>query len=685
MSQTRQLAAIMFTDIVGYTAMMQADEQKAVAIIKHYNTTLEKLVNQFNGQVLNYYGDGSLCIFRNAMDAANCSLIIQNELKQEPVVPLRIGLHIGEVFFEEAKALGDGVNVASRVQSLGQANTILISEEFHDKIKNNTSITTASLGRFDFKNVDRPMEVFAFTNKGLSVPHRKSLEGKLKEKKTFKRTMIAIVSVIALLTAGFFIYKNFIARNSSAAPKDKSIAVLPFTDLSPAKDQEYFSDGLSEELITALAKIPDMKVAGRTSSFSYKGMNSKDLKVIGDELGVSTILSGSLRKSGNQLRITAELINTSDGFNIWTDSYDIELTDIFSVQDQITRSIMTALNVHLLNNKEPEATAITSPDAYSNYLKARHQLSFRGDHLLEARQLFEESIKLDPGFAPAHSGLSRTLSIIPNYLDLGNIKPIMDSAKLEANKALSLNANNGEAFSVLGTIAAYYDWDWDAAEQAFSKSMAISPNDAEMYNFFGDFYCIVFNKKLAIEMESKAVELDPLLAVNYANLSMAYYMAKDYDNAIRISNTGLSMNLQSFNAGANCPPIVWTYVATKQYDKAEEIVKMIPQTDPLYLELATDIAIAKGEKAVALANLQKMKDYTHSRLAEDYLELGMWEKAAGEIEKAYTSREVRLVYYTKITLPEDYADIPALRKAFDKPELKKLFELRRKNLKSNPG
>ena len=221
-----------------------------------------------------------------------------------------------------------------------------------------------------------------------------------------------------------------------------------------------------------------------------------------------------------------------------------------------------------------------------------------------------------------------------------------------------------------------------AAEKAFSRSKEISPNDAEMYNFFGDFYWIVFNKKLAIEMESKAVELDPLLAVNYANLSMAYYMAKDYDNAIRISNTGLSMNLQSFNAGANCPPIVWTYVATKQYDKAEEIVKIIPETDPLYLELATDIAIAKGEKAVSLANLQKMKDYTHSRLAEDYLELGMWEKAAGEIEKAYASREVRLVYYTKITLPEDYADLPALRKAFDKPELKKLFELRRKNLKS---
>ncbi len=681
MSQDRQLAAIMFTDIVGYTAMMQTDEQKAVAVIKHYNTTLEKLVSQFNGQVLNYYGDGSLCIFHNAMGAANCSLAIQDELKREPVVPLRIGLHIGEVFFEDAKALGDGVNVASRVQSLGQANTILVSAEFYDKIKNNTSINTASLGHFDFKNVDRPIEVFALTNEGLSVPQRKNLEGKLKEKKTFKRNMIAIASIIVLLASGFFIYIIFIGKNSSAGPKDKSIAVLPFTDMSPGKDQEYFSDGLSEELITALAKIPELKVAGRTSSFSYKGIN-KNLKAIGDELGVSTILEGSLRKSGNQLRITAQLVNAEDGFDLWTETFEIELTDIFGVQDKITKAIITALNVHLLHNKEPEATATTTPEAYSNYLKARQQLSFRGEHLLEAKRLFEETIKLDPGFAPAHSGLSRTLSIIPNYLMIDYVNPLMDSAKQEANKALALNTNNGEAWSVLGTIAAYYDWDWDAAEHAFSKSMAISPNDAEMYNFFGDFYWIVFNKNLAIEMESKAVELDPLLAVNYANLAMAYYSAKEYDNAIRISNDGLSMNLQSLIPTANYPPLVWSYVATKQFEKAEEVVKKIPENDPLYMELATDIAIAKGEKPVALANLQKMKDYTHSRLAEDYLELAMWEKAAREIEKAYAAREVRLVYYTKITLPEDYADDPALRKAFDKPELRKLFELRRKNLES---
>ncbi|HEU4858711.1 MAG TPA: adenylate/guanylate cyclase domain-containing protein, partial [Chitinophagaceae bacterium] len=317
MPQGRQLAAIMFTDIVGYTAMMQADEQKAVSVIKHYNATLEKLVTQHDGQVLNYYGDGSLCIFHNATDAANCSLAVQEELKKEPVVPLRIGLHVGEVFFEDAKALGDGVNVASRVQSLGQANTILVSAEFYDKIKNNSAFTSVSLGNFNFKNVGQPLQVFALTNAGLSVPQRKNIEGKLDPGQKNKKIIVVSLLIAVLVAAGFFSYQTFIARKSVTKPKDKSIAVLPFTDMSAAKDQEYFSDGLSEELIAAFARIPELKVAGRTSSFSYKGMN-KDLKAIGDELRVSTILEGSLRKSGNQLRITAQLINTEDGFNIWS-------------------------------------------------------------------------------------------------------------------------------------------------------------------------------------------------------------------------------------------------------------------------------------------------------------------------------------------------------------------------------
>ena len=346
MAHTRQLAAIMFTDIVGYTAMMQANEQKAVAVIKHYNAALEKYVRKFNGEVLNYYGDGSLCIFSAATDAANCSLVLQKELKTDPVVPLRIGLHIGEVFFEEEKALGDGVNVASRVQSLGQENTILVSGEFYNKIKNNPSFSTISLGQFDFKNVDTPIEVLALSNEGLFIPDRSKMEGKLK-KKSGKRRIITIASLIILLCAtGFLVYKTFFSGITEPAPNKQSIAVLPFLDMSPAKDQEYFSEGMSEELLNLLSKIQDLKVISRTSSFSFKGKN-EDVRKIGKDLGVANILEGSIRKSGNTIRITAQLIESKNGTHLWSETYDRELKDVFAVQDEISKMIVDILKIKL--------------------------------------------------------------------------------------------------------------------------------------------------------------------------------------------------------------------------------------------------------------------------------------------------------------------------------------------------
>jgi TolB-like protein len=262
-----------------------------------------------------------------------------------PAVPLRIGLHIGEVFFEDAKALGDGVNVASRVQSLGQENTILVSGEIHDKIKNNSSFSTISLGQFNFKNVDKPLEVFALSNEGLTIPKRSKIEGKLKEKNRKKPVFIAI-SLIILFTASFFVYQRFFDDKKGSEPPGQSIAVLPFTDMSPAKDQEYFSDGMSEELLNLLSKIQDLKVISRTSSFSFKGKNL-DVRKIGENLGVANILEGSVRKSGNTIRITAQLIEVKNGTHLWSETYDREMKDVFVLQDEISKMIVDILKIKL--------------------------------------------------------------------------------------------------------------------------------------------------------------------------------------------------------------------------------------------------------------------------------------------------------------------------------------------------
>jgi TolB-like protein/class 3 adenylate cyclase/lipoprotein NlpI len=514
MSQSRQLAAIMFTDIVGYTAMMQADEKKAVAVIKHYNTTLERLVSQFNGQVINYYGDGSLCIFSSATDAVNCSLAVQNDLKTEPAVPLRIGLHIGEVFFEDAKALGDGVNVASRVQSLGQENTILISEEVHNKIMNNDSITTKSMGHFDFKNVGKSMEVFALTNEGLFVPQRKKMEGKLKKKNVQKRNIIAALSFIIIVVASFFIYKYFFTQADKAS--DKSIAVLPFVDMSAGKDQEYFSDGLSEELLNLLAKIPELKVIGRTSSFSFKGKN-EDLRSIAEKLGVAHILEGSVRKDGNKIRVIAQLIKATDGTHLWSETYDRDLDSLFKLQDEIAVAVVKQLKLKLLT--------VPSNSGSSDNMEV-HNLILQGNYFYDkldkenvakAIDFYNQALIIDSNDARAWGKLANAISrqSWQNYIDQNSG---YEKARHAALKAISLDNTLAIGYLELADIKLYHDFDWKGAEEAYQKALSLEPGSSEIIYGIGDLYQGLGRWKEAVSYAKQTIALDPLKPLYFMNL-----------------------------------------------------------------------------------------------------------------------------------------------------------------------
>ncbi|MEO5907235.1 MAG: adenylate/guanylate cyclase domain-containing protein, partial [Saprospiraceae bacterium] len=467
MPQSRQLAAIMFTDIVGYTQMMQADEHKTVTVIKHYNSTLEKWVAQYHGHVVNYYGDGSLCTFSSVTDAVHCSIELQKELRINPAVPLRIGLHIGEVFFEDGKALGDGVNVASRIQSLGQENTILISAEIHDKIKNNPSITSISLGQFDFKNVNKPIEVFALTNDGLFVPQRKNITGKLSSVQSTKRIRIAILSLMLLLLSAFFVLSKY-KSSKTITDTDLSIAVLPFTDMSQHQDQGFFSDGLTEDIITQLAKIKVFKITSRTSVMQYKN-NRKSIKEIGKELGVAHILEGSVRRSGDQVRITAQLIIASTDEHLWVESYDRSMNDIFSIQTDIATQIAKALQAKLSQEEklDIEKKYTDNTEAYQLYLQGRYYWNKRLEEpVKKSIELFNQAIKEDPTYALAYAGLGDAYLMLGVYSVL---KPneSFPLAKSYAEKALQFDPTLGEAYATLIDINIHYYWDAEAAEKYF--------------------------------------------------------------------------------------------------------------------------------------------------------------------------------------------------------------------------
>jgi len=528
MSSSRQLAAIMFTDIVGYTAMMQQNEEKAVAVIKHYNATLEKWVTHFNGQVVNYYGDGSLCIFSSATDAVNCSLAVQKDLKTEPVVPLRIGLHIGEVFFEDAKALGDGVNVASRVQSLGQENTILISEEVHNKIKNNASISTVSLGHFEFKNVGKAMEVFALTNEGLSVPNRRKMEGKLKKKNFQKRNIIATLSFILLIAVAFFVYKNFFAKNDSA--NDKSIAVLPFVDMSAGKDQEYFSDGLSEELLNLLAKIPELKVIGRTSSFSFKGKN-EDLRSIAQKLGVAHILEGSVRKDGNKIRVTAQLIRATDGSHLWSETYNRDLDSLFKLQDEIAGVVVKQLKLKLLT--APSSTvSSTNIEVHNLILQGNYFYDkLDKDNVAKAIDFYNQALIIDSNDARAWGKLANAISrqSWQNYIDQN---PGYEKARHAALKAISLDNTLAVGYLELADIKLYHDFDWKGAEEAYQKALSLEPQNAEILTSTASLKEAIGSWKDAAGFYKQAIDLDPLKPIYYLGLGNNRTSSGQFNEAI---------------------------------------------------------------------------------------------------------------------------------------------------------
>jgi len=635
MTSSRQLAAIMFTDIVGYTAMMQQDEEKAVAVIKHYNATLEKWVTHFNGQVLNYYGDGSLCIFSSATDAVNCSLAVQKDLKTEPVVPLRIGLHIGEVFFEDAKALGDGVNVASRVQSLGQENTILISEEVHDKIKNNVSVTTVSLGHFEFKNVGKAMEVFALTNEGLNVPKRNKMEGKLKKKNIHNRNIILIVSIILLLLAGFFIYKNFFAKNDKVA--DKSIAVLPFVDMSAGKDQEYFSDGLSEELLNLLAKIPELKVIGRTSSFSFKGKN-EDLRSIAEKLGVAHILEGSVRKDGNKIRVTAQLIKATDGSHLWSETYNRDLKDVFQLQDEIAGAVVKQLELKLLA-KPSGAKTSTNIEAYNLILQGNYFYDkLDKESVAKAVEFYYKALAIDSTDVRTWVCLTNAISrqSWQNYIDQATG---YEKARQTALKAIALDPTYASGFSELADIKQYYDFDWKGAEKDYQTALQLEPSNADILNSFGDLFHAQGHYRKAEQYHRKALEFNPLKPLLYMSLASDLSYSGKFAEAIPFFKKVLELDPQFQRAHLY---IGRNYIMMEKPELAlEEIQKENMEVFKNFGLAVVYFSLNRKKEADEKLNefIEKYQDHWRYLIAQLYAFRNEKEEAFKWLESAYNHRD----------------------------------------------
>jgi TolB-like protein/Tfp pilus assembly protein PilF len=474
--------------------------------------------------------------------------------------------------------------------------------------------------------------------------------------------------------------------DQNATSSKRSIAVLPFVNMSSDPEQEYFSDGLSEELLNRLAKNDRLHVAARTSSFQFKGQN-QDIGNIGRQLKVDNILEGSVRKSGNRLRITAQLIQVDNGYHLWSETYERELDDVFAIQDDISLAITKALEAELGASTAASSQKPTENlEAYQLYLQARYLQAKRGgDNLIKSVELFKHATDLDSNFSKAWSGMAFTYGLIPAY----TLKiSATDAGKFgleSANNAIRIDPNNPEAYMVLGRIFAHTKINIEMARENFEKAYNLAPNNADIVNMYGDFLALIGNFPKALKIESRAIELDPLAAVHHSDLAFLFLILNQDENALAPAKTSISLAPDSFDRH---DAYIVTLIMLGQYEQAIEaihVAKRTPDADPGFIttwwamlyyhqgdrENLRNILIKRQE----LANSSDKVFMTVTAFFVAWLD-GV-DAAIPLLQESYDTKEQYLVWPEYFFLPEVVSDDPAWLAFWQQPGLAELIEARR--------
>ncbi|MES1198164.1 MAG: adenylate/guanylate cyclase domain-containing protein [Chitinophagaceae bacterium] len=473
---SHQLAAILFADIVGYTAMMQEDENASVKKINRFRETVELISSELNGKIIQYYGDGSLLLFNSSTDAVEFGKLLQEDLGDPDGIPVRIGIHMGDVLLQGENVFGDVVNIASRIQAMAPPGGIYITEVVYRNIVNKKEIETAFVKEEKLKNVKVPVHIYEVLTKN-------------------NRS---------------FAQPDSINEPAPDTTIGNSIAVLPFVNLSSDPEHEYFSDGLTDDIITQLSKIKAYKVISRTSVAQYKN-SPKSVKEIGKDLDVSLILEGSVQRSGEQIRITAQLIKTATDEHLWADSYDRTVNDIFSIQREVALAIAAVLNTTLSKKETQQLDYIPTVNlqAYEFYLRGKLLVEKRNKpDLLVARELFQQAVGKDRSFANAYSGLADTY-LLSSFRGYEDPVKMLWLAKKNIDIALGLDPFSGETQASLGYWY-YQNFDWHAAEITYKRSIGLNPNQSNVYIWFALLLESKGETEEALKIYNKGSELNPM-------------------------------------------------------------------------------------------------------------------------------------------------------------------------------
>jgi len=503
----RKLTAILSADVVGYSRLMENNEDETIKTLNTNRNSMETLIQQYRGRVVDMTGDNLMAEFTSAVDAVNCAVNVQQELAErnaelpyERKMEFRIGVNVGDVVEEEDRIYGEGVNIAARVESMAEAGGICVSGRAYDQVSNKLGLKYENLGKHQVKNIRTPIRIY-----------RVMMEAELSE--------------------------GFISEEHAALPiPDKpSIAVLPFNNMSGDNEQEYFSDGITEDIITALSRSPWLFVIARNSSFTYRG-TMVDVKQVSKELGVRYILEGSVRKSGNRVRVTAQLIDGKMGNHVWAEKYDGELEDIFDLQDQITQKVVAALQtqIHMYvgeNPKMPERPDAATWDLLARGWKLYYELT--EESLAKAEKIFRKAVELTPASCGANYLLAGVL-IHQVFMGYAFERTGVTSEAFElAKRAVSLNPIDEYAHWTLGVIQNVRGKP-DLAIAELKRAIELNPNCSLAYGtlgtvqaYIGDVDESIRNNEIAIRSNPR----DPSIFFRYTGIAMANFKAGRYSEA----------------------------------------------------------------------------------------------------------------------------------------------------------
>jgi adenylate cyclase len=500
----RKLAAILAADVAGYSRLMSLDEERTLRDLKsHLGELVEPRIAQHRGRIVKRTGDGLLVDFASAVEAVRCAVAIQSGMAarneaapDDGRIQFRIGINIGDVIIEGEDIYGDGVNIAARLEGLAEPGSIFVSRAVRDSVRDKLDFALEDLGERAVKNIPKPVRVFRI-GMGRRAPAAPS------------------------------------PTLPPSLPEKPSIAVLPFANMSGDAEQEYFSDGMTEDLITDLSKLSGLFVIARNSSFAYKGKASR-VQDIGRELGVRFVLEGSIRKAGNRVRITAQLIDASSGGHLWAERFDRELTDIFATQDEVVDKIVAALAVKLTQREEQQRRrrGTHHVEAYDFWWRARELLG-RGtrDAAVQARAMHRRAIEIDPSFAPPHAGI--TFTFIAEYINAWapDSERALEEAERWARRAIELDDQEPVAHMALGGVR-LWQRDYDGALAEVRHALELDPNFAQAHAFTGMALMYAGRAAESLEPFATAMRLDP----HYSNmllhmLAQAHFSLGQYEKA----------------------------------------------------------------------------------------------------------------------------------------------------------